>query len=280
MFERIYQKLGTAGFIISIIALVAALGGGAYAATSNSGKATASAKGKPGPRGKTGKTGKTGKPGPAGPAGPAGAQGPAGPKGDAGTPGAPGSNGASVTGTPVAAGQEGCASGGVKYTSASGSNVVCNGKNGTNGQTGFTETLPEGKTETGIWGSGAQTPQGRHTFPISFPIPLVASPDPVIVPSDQASAPGCPGRGGPFPPPPGELYEQGTPEAEPGTLCIYLDKFEEAAPPTAATSVKTLVNEEGEWRLESGVSPAGALFEVVCTDVCQVAGTWAVSGPE
>ncbi|MBA3867401.1 MAG: hypothetical protein H0X42_13840 [Solirubrobacterales bacterium] len=31
--SRIHQKLGTAGFIISIVALVAALGGGAYAAS-------------------------------------------------------------------------------------------------------------------------------------------------------------------------------------------------------------------------------------------------------
>ena len=30
--SRIHQKLGTAGFIISIVALVAAFGGGAYAA--------------------------------------------------------------------------------------------------------------------------------------------------------------------------------------------------------------------------------------------------------
>ena len=33
MFDRIHQKLGTAGFVISIVALVAALGGGAYAAS-------------------------------------------------------------------------------------------------------------------------------------------------------------------------------------------------------------------------------------------------------
>jgi hypothetical protein len=33
MLRRVHQKLGTAGFVISIVALVAALGGGAYAAS-------------------------------------------------------------------------------------------------------------------------------------------------------------------------------------------------------------------------------------------------------
>lgn len=38
MLSRIHQKLGTAGFVISIVALVAALGGGAYANSKLSGK--------------------------------------------------------------------------------------------------------------------------------------------------------------------------------------------------------------------------------------------------
>jgi hypothetical protein len=275
MLTRLRTQIGTAGLIVAIVALIAALGGGAYAATDGSGgKATASkAKAKKGPRGPKGATG------PAGPAGPAG------PKGETGAPGsngASGANGTSVTGTPVAAGQEGCVAGGVKYTSATGTNVVCNGKNGTNGQTGFTETLPTGKTETGIWGSGLQTPQGRHTFPITFPIPLVAAPEAVIVESDEESAPGCPGRGGgEFPASgSGESYRPATPEAEPGKLCIYLNKFDGALAPTVDVSVKTPEYEEEAWSLVSGTSTAGALFEVICTEECQATGSWAVTGPE
>jgi len=141
MFERIHQKLGTAGFIISIVALVAALGGGAYAATGNgAGKATASAKAKQGPRGKTGKTGKTG------PAGPAGPQGPAGTKGDTGASGAEGKQGPKGDD-----GEEG----------PEGSPWTLGGK------------LPSGATETGTW-SASGLESGEAYVPISFPIPLEA----------------------------------------------------------------------------------------------------------
>jgi hypothetical protein len=274
----IREPFGKAGLIVAILALVMALVGGAYAATSDSGKATASAKGKPGPRGKTGKTGL------AGPAGPAGPQGPAGAKGDAGTPGAAGSNGVSVTGTPVAAGQEGCAAGGVKYTSASGSNVVCNGKNGTNGQTGFTETLPPKKTETGVWGGLLLSP-GQHTFPISFPIPLAEAPEPVIVENDEDSAAGCPGRGVISPPGEPGVFVPSTPEAEPGKLCIYLNTFEGAPTPTmSSVRIPIFEEESGErnWHFEIGkASTVGALLQLPCTgEPCQTTGSWAVTAPE
>ena len=60
-YAELHRQFGTAGLILSVIAIVLALGGGAYAAN-NTG--VASKAGKPGPRGKTGATG------PAGPAGP------------------------------------------------------------------------------------------------------------------------------------------------------------------------------------------------------------------
>ncbi|HKB50891.1 MAG TPA: hypothetical protein VKC63_05620, partial [Solirubrobacterales bacterium] len=66
MLSPLRNRFGIPG-VISVIALVFAMLGGAYAASDNgSGKATASAKAKAGPRGPRGKTG------PAGPAGPAG----------------------------------------------------------------------------------------------------------------------------------------------------------------------------------------------------------------
>jgi len=89
MLTRIHQRLGTAGFVISVVAMVVALSGGAYAASG----------------GLTGKQKKEvekiakrvgGKPGAPGAAGPAGTPGSAGAKGDAGaagTPGAPGKEG-------------------------------------------------------------------------------------------------------------------------------------------------------------------------------------------
>ena len=82
MFSTLRNRFGIPG-VISVIALVFAMFGGAYAASNSSGggKATASAKAKKGPKGPKGATG------PAGPAGAAGPAGPAGPKGDAGATG-------------------------------------------------------------------------------------------------------------------------------------------------------------------------------------------------
>lgn len=85
MFAKLHGQFGSAGLALSIVAIVLALGGGAYAAN----HATAS-KAKAGPRGKTGKTGPAGSPGPAGPVGLQGKEGPEGkqgPKGENGTTG-------------------------------------------------------------------------------------------------------------------------------------------------------------------------------------------------
>ena len=133
------EPFGTAGLIVACVALVFAMIGGAYAATSSGdGKATAS-KAKQGPRGKTGKTGPAG---PAGPQGPAGPAGPAGSKGDTGAPGSQGNPGAP-------------------------------GAQGPPGTTGFTETLPSGETETGTW-SAMTGDEGFGFGAISFPVPLAS----------------------------------------------------------------------------------------------------------
>jgi hypothetical protein len=139
MLQRIHGRLGTAGFVISIVALVAALGGGAYAASGGlTGKQKKEVE-------KIAKkyAGKPGTPGAAGGLGPAGA------KGDAGAAGAAG-----------AAGKEG--------------SQGKQGLQGAPGQTGFTETLPAGKTETGTWSAliPATTSARESDVAISFPIPL------------------------------------------------------------------------------------------------------------
>ena len=192
MLSRLRNQIGTAGLVVAIVALVAALGGGAYAATSNSGKATASANGKKGPRGPKGATGPAG---PQGPAGPAGSKGDAGPKGEKGDTGAQGP-----------AGPQGPA-----------------GKKGT---TGFTETLPSEKTETGTWAIGPLTEEANpgssvgYYAPISFPIPLENALDETQVHfinlTGEEEGGGIPNR-----PSSTCLGTASDPTATPGHLCVY-----------------------------------------------------------
>jgi hypothetical protein len=183
------SRFGIPG-VISVIALVFAMLGGAYAANnSGGGKATASAKAKRGPRGPKGATG------PAGPAGPAGAngkdgagangangkdgaQGPAGPAGPPGSAGSAGAPGKSVTveGIPAEPGETTCdEQGGAEYeVEGSGEQtVICNGHNGNEGSPWTAGgTLPPGAVETGAWGAIGLGEQEFITSPISFPIPL------------------------------------------------------------------------------------------------------------
>jgi hypothetical protein len=169
MISKLHDRLGTAGFIISIVALVAALGGGAYAAGG----------------GLTGKQKKEVKTiaqteakklvgtGPAGAQGPAGSKGDTGTKGDAGAPGASGSNGErglpGTDGKSVEVGPAGshCSSGGAAVQVAgepSTVQYVCTGAG-------------VGATQTGAFaytGSGAA---GFASTAISFPIPLAQALD-------------------------------------------------------------------------------------------------------
>ena len=172
MFNRIHQKLGTAGFIISIVALVAALGGGAYAASGGlSGKQKKEVEkiakkfaGKPGAPGANGTNGASG---------PKGDTGAAGTNGTNGTNGSNGAPGKSVTLTTEPKGAN-CAEGGTKVEvegNAASKKFVCNGSPWTAGG-----TLPPGATETGIW--SADTPAAvkftQVPAPISFAIPVSA----------------------------------------------------------------------------------------------------------
>lgn len=95
MFMRIHNRLGTAGLLVAVVALVAALGGTALAAKDVLSKqekkevkkiATQFA-GEPGPQGPKGDTGSTGAQGPKGDQGPRGDQGPQGEEGPEGPAG-------------------------------------------------------------------------------------------------------------------------------------------------------------------------------------------------
>jgi hypothetical protein len=254
MLTRLHRHFGTAGLIVAIVALVTALGGGAYAATSGpgsgGGKATASAKGKPGPRGKTGKTG------PTGPAGPQGLAGANGVKGDTGLQGKEG-----ATGKEGPMGKEGK-----------------EGKAGKDGKTGFTDVLPPGKTETGAWAIGI-TQEGQLEFtpifsPISFSIPLAGELDGAHVhfidnngkeqPGGLVSHPNC-------------LGTAPAPAAIPGHLCVYQGagsgstKLFGIGKPGGFDSVTSLI---------AGAGKTGVVLGMKMPEFESAWGTWAVTAEE
>jgi hypothetical protein len=298
MLSPLRNRFGIPG-VISVIALVFAMFGGAYAATdggSSSDKASASAKkAKKGPRGPRGPKGP---PGPAGPQGPAGANGAKGDKGDAGSSGqngAPGTPGQSVTATPIAAGGV-CGAGvtGVKYTLGTTSTSICNGAAGAPGAQGpegnpWTAggTLPGGEIETGAYSTGwagnkkagdanvfgevevdEKTVTGsalpvRGYVPISFNIPLSSTPALAWVDKTGTAFAGSATTEGCR----GEATE---PKPDPGVLCLYTVEInEENGPPydTTPTWSKTVASPFG-FALKVEFAPAGVNT-----------GVWAVKAP-
>jgi hypothetical protein len=166
-YSALHDRFGTAGVVLGVIAMILALGGSAFAASGGlSGKQKKEVKaiaksfaGKDGTPGAAGTNGTNGK------------------DGTNGSNGAPGANGVSVTGKAITGGACGSGVTGVEYTSATGSNAVCSGKPGKDGETGFTETLPPGETETGAWAfgdltAGSAAPFAFYRIPISFTIKL------------------------------------------------------------------------------------------------------------
>ncbi|HEU5253085.1 MAG TPA: hypothetical protein VFU16_07160 [Solirubrobacterales bacterium] len=262
MFSRIHQKLGNAGFAISIVALVLALTGGAYAAGKLTGKqkkevekiAKKAAK-------------KTAKPGPAGPAGGPGAKGDTGAAGSNGTNGTAGANGKSVVAS--AASNTECTGGvgGTKFeVEGSGTpSHVCNGKNG---QTGFTATLPPGQTETGSWSIGLTAVNDNlpKYAAISFPIPLaapIASDHVIHVKWDEVGPSEC---------------EQGTsdaPAAAPGYFCVYSTTSEGFFTPSFL-SAYTSGELDGGSSVE-GAGTSGAILLFSGAEEAGAYGTFAVT---
>jgi Collagen triple helix repeat (20 copies) len=279
MFSTLRTRFGIPG-VISVIALVFAMFGGAYAASNSSGggKATASAKAKKGPRGPKGAKGDTGPAGPAGPQGPAGAKGDAGAagaNGKDGTNGTPGAGGTSVTSEEFNTTKDGhCVVGGSKFTAASGSTYACNGEEGIDGPPGppgpegspWTDggVLPPGESETGTYSFGPfGTGVTQARLPISFPIPV---PGPVVTtylkPTDEPTA-GCPGT-----------VEE--PKAQPGNLCIYqINGF-------GIAYLEVQNPETGESSSEPNfpIGKAGALLNFELTSATGTArGNWVVTAP-
>jgi hypothetical protein len=278
MLSPLRNRFGIPG-VISVIALVFAMLGGAYAASnSGDGGATASAKAKKGPRGPRGKTGPAGPAGPAGPQGPAGAAGAKGDKGDAGSPGAQGNPGApGANGAPGAPGEDGkgvitfafegndepdgdpCDGAGgteIEVEDSGESSYACNGS-----AAEFPEVLPPGATETGAWAaSGTASPATAYTS-ISFPIRLTADlgvNEINYVTSSEwvlEENPDC-------------LGSPSVPVAAPGELCVYESVLSGAPVPEIQTLSPGI----------PGTSPSGALLEFKPTEAWSGYGAWAVTG--
>lgn len=265
MFSRIRRQFGTAGLIVALVALVAALGGGAWAAsggltTKEKGQVKAIAKKFAGKNGKNGAAGAPGAPGAVGSQGPQGVQ---GPKGDDGEDGEDGTDGKNVQlGTPTV-GE--CAAGGttvqVEGTPAS-KKAVCNGEPWTAGG-----TLPTGRTETGTYlasqESGGHFLEELALAEISFPIPLSApiTQEAKVIFNTTALDANCENSAHT-----GTASVQ-NPEAKPGFLCIYqLDSenltFEAAGGPSDPVGVS------GTW-----------LSFTVDGEPGYSRGTWAVTAP-
>jgi hypothetical protein len=262
MFSPLRNRFGIPG-VISVIALVFAMLGGAYAASNDNGggKATASAKGKPGPRGPRGKTGKTGPVGPAGPQGPVGAKGDAGAKGDkgdTGNTGGSGTNGKNAEAVPFSGsktiGSVTCTEGGLEVKSASATTLVCNGAKGADGTTGFTETLPSGQSLSGVWGARGINTLGISSW-VTIPIRLASTPTFNYVQCGFSCTPtsSCPST------------SALTPKAEAGQFCLY-SRFREniSGEPTHSDNPFGFILEFG---LENS------------TEQGQIGGTWAVKAP-
>ncbi|HEY0390452.1 MAG TPA: hypothetical protein VGC63_01950 [Solirubrobacterales bacterium] len=283
MFSTLRNRFGIPG-VISVIALVFAMFGGAYAASNSSGggKATASAKAKKGPRGPKGATGPAGPVGPAGPQGAAGAKGDAGANGSNGTngsPGSPGAPGQSVTTTEILPLEECGDQSGVMLHSASGENEVCNGADGEDGEDGSPwtagGTLPTGATETGTWNLSAIPAQeepslGAVFVPISFPIPLGATLDTahtVFVPEGGSDA-NCTGS-------------FASPTAPSGYLCVYTVQMKNSAPAQVGGS-SFIAFPDGFGT--TGTTGTNLLINVIDDpntpgeDSASALGTWAVTG--
>lgn len=132
-----------------------------------------------------------------------------------------------------------------------------NGTNGTNGTTGFTSTLPRGQTEKGAWG-GAFPANSKAFSPISFNIPLAASPVSTIIEAGGSSTPACPGT-------------VANPSAASGNLCIYaaVEKHVE----------QLLQFNPGTPGESAGADVFGTIVRMTSTGEAGAAyGTWAVTG--
>lgn len=268
MLSMIRKRLTYANVTMTL-ALVFAMAGGAYAA--NKIIITSVKQIKPSVvkqlRGKTGKQGPAGPAGVQGSQGAVGATGKEGAKGANGTNGTNGINGTSVTGKQLSTSEAACnKEGGSEFTAAEGKKTTA-----CNGTTGFTSTLPSGKTETGAWvAEGVDQAGGEpKRTAISFSIPLAEMPEEVIpVPIGGPTPAGCSGN-------------VDEPSAEPGRFCLF-----EGALPGHNEGLKlsaTLrpggvgAGTTGVELLFTTISPGTPGGPATAGEIVTAEGTWAVT---
>jgi hypothetical protein len=263
MASRLRGQFSTAALILSVIALVFALMGGAYAASNaQTSKKAKVVKGPPGKQGKQGPAGPAGAPGAKGDAGAAGLKGDAGAKGENGAPGAPGASGKSVELSPIPVAGPDCAGQGGTEVIVEGElsgEEVCNGKEGSPWTAGG--TLPPGATETGTWsfnGTNADT-EGIYV-PISFPIKLAApiAREHIHIQTDPDFATFC------------DAINVIVPKAPPGELCVYAEPFVNATFDSITGIAPT-----GEVE---AVTKVGGIMHFTLTGTGYGFGSWAVTG--
>lgn len=247
MLHRFRERFGTAGLVVSIVALVLAVGGTALAA---SGALTAKQKKEVKKIAKSFQG-----------TGPAGPIGPAGPQGPQGAPGAPGKDGAAGPAGPAGAtGPTGPA-----------------GTNGTNG-TFSTEPLPKGQTLTGVWAISGEIGAWQLAT-ISFPIRLATAPtaDVQLEPSGPGSEIGFITKSESVEPDfefsthcPGTAAE---PKAAEGYLCVYFGSRSSSSSGFSSSATKAL-----EAASKYGIRVPYEIIAPVGAEAQQfVKGTWAVT---
>jgi hypothetical protein len=201
--------------------------------------------------------GKAGKPGPVGPNGAQGPVGLPGPQGTAGAAGKDGTNGVSVTSKALTALDSACSKeGGSEFSSASGSTLACNGKEGSPWTAGG--TLPAGASLKGVFGASiAASGVQPLDNPVSFGIPLQSAPTVHYfkVGETPTAGSGCTG-------------DVTSPGAEEGNLCVF-----------ASIEEDILVGGGFEVKVEN-TSSYGFYVTALSKEAghAEFAGTWAVAG--
>jgi hypothetical protein len=223
MLNRIRERFGTAGLVVSIMALVLALAGGAFAAA---GGLTAKQKTQVKAIAKQ----FAGKPGATGPAGPAGANGKDGANGTSGTNGTDGDDGTSIANSVESPGGN-CARGGSKFVGTA-TTYACNGADGSPWTAGG--TLPAGATQTGVF-AGLNGVNGYGYLPVSFNVPLSPT-HPALTNTANIKVIDV---GGAIPNE-CETAHTGTasaanPEADPGYVCFFITIADDVADTFAGT---------------------------------------------
>jgi hypothetical protein len=247
--------------VVVTLALLFAMSGGAFAATHTKFIITSTKQISPAVLKKLkGANGANGTPGAQGSRGENGAAGSVGPAGGNGSNGA---NGMSVTSKEFSGEKEKCKTGGSEFSSASGKTYACNGT------TGFTETLPSGKTETGQWVTAREDTAGdfqRYAF--SFPIPLAKTAKAHFINEKEGEGPGETPNAAIVS---GEC--KGTvqkPEAAKGNFCVFAFRMSNA-------TLYSFRDAGSEEESVTGLTGDMIILQTTATEFDGGWGTWAVT---